>query len=323
MKVFTIFTARITYALIMNQSKLLVIYYTQTGQLTDILDSMLEPLRSDSQVSIEMKALKPQPDFPFPWSMDQFFQAFPESVKGIPCLLEPIAYQYPHYDAIIFAYQPWFLSPSIPVHAFFKTEPFAKILKDTPVITVIGCRNMWAMAQEQVKKYLHKADARLVGNIVLRDRAQNLISVVSIVRWLIKNKKKGTRIIPDAGVSPHDIREASRFGKLINEMLNNRNFAQLQTQILELKGVEIDPGILSVEKKGKRIFEVWASLILRKGAYGSPNRVFLLRAFKYYLYVVIFLLSPFVTVLHWLLRPVMRTRVRKQVAYYQGIELKK
>ena len=63
--------------------KILVVYYSQTGQLKRIVDSILSPV--ESQVEITYEELKPVPAFPFPWNGMPFFQAFPESVKEIPC----------------------------------------------------------------------------------------------------------------------------------------------------------------------------------------------------------------------------------------------
>ena len=151
-----------------NVKKILVVYYSQTGQLKKITDSVLSVLFS-SGIEIEYAEIKPQPAFPFPWSYDEFFQAFPESVKGIPCKIEPVNPKYENYDLIILAYQPWYLSPSIPMHSFLQSSEANLLLKNKPVITIIGCRNMWAMAQEKIKQYLQQHNARLVGNIVLTD----------------------------------------------------------------------------------------------------------------------------------------------------------
>ena len=47
------------------------------------------------------------------------------------------------------------------------------MLKDTPVITLIGCRNMWLMAQEKVKSLLKEADSQLIGNVVKVDQSND------------------------------------------------------------------------------------------------------------------------------------------------------
>ena len=55
------------------------------------------------------------------------------------------------YDLIVFGHQVWYLSPSIPINSFLQNNISKKLFENTPVVTVIGCRNMWIMAQEKIK----------------------------------------------------------------------------------------------------------------------------------------------------------------------------
>ena len=147
--------------------RVLVVYYSQTGQLEDIVNSICAPLKADGDVEVIYEKIRPKTPFPFPWTSDEFFQAMPESVKGIPCELEPLTLKSDEqFDLIIAAWQPWYLYPSIPTHALFQHETIRKLMNGKPVITVIGSRNMWVMAQEVIKKYIVSANARLVGNIM-------------------------------------------------------------------------------------------------------------------------------------------------------------
>jgi hypothetical protein len=165
--------------------KLLAVYYTQSGQLKQILDNFTAPF-TEAGMSVETVNIQPVNDYPFPWTTPSFFDAMPESVLGIPTEITPFQCQETHYDLIIFAYQPWFLSPSIPATSLLMHPSFRAILKDTPVITLIGGRNMWTSAQERVKKLLKDAGAKLVGNSVFMDRNQNHVSVVTIFHWIQK-----------------------------------------------------------------------------------------------------------------------------------------
>jgi hypothetical protein len=305
------------------EKKVLVIYYSQTGQLFDIVKSITKPLAEANTVKLYFEELKPKPPFPFPWTAEQFFQAFPESVKTIPCDLEPLKISSDQdFDLVIIAYQPWYLSPSIPFHAFFQSEETKRLLAGKPVITVIGCRNMWAMAQEKVKQYIREANGQLVGNIVLRDKAPNLLSVVSIVRWLLKNKKgRYLKVIPPAGVSQSDIVNAERFGRTILGALNTGSFAGLQENLLVQGAVEILPGLVMIEKNGSRIFNIWASFILKKGGYGDQARKLRLTFFKYYLFAVIYLISPLGSLFFILTKPFRIRAIKKQIAFYKSINM--
>jgi hypothetical protein len=278
--------------------KVLFIYYSQTGQLKRIVESVAKPFQDHCKVCFE--EIRPLPAYPFPWNGMPFFQVFPESVKEIPCPLEPLKND-PEmdYDLVILAYQVWYLSPSIPVTSFLKSEQAGKLLKGKPVVTLLGVRNMWIMAQERMKAMIRDAGGIPAGNIVLDDPAANLTSVITIVRWMMKGEKGAFKWMgkkfPPAGVPEEKIKNAGIFGKIILNSLQERNYSGLQDELIAAGAVSLDPVLYNIEKRGKMMFGVWANLILKKGAYNDPRRENRLKAFKYYLFTVIYLISPFVS----------------------------
>ena len=68
--------------------KILAIYYTQSGQLGQIVDNFTSVFEA-AGASVEKVNVQPQPVFGFPWSAKRFFDAMPESVLGIPAPLAP------------------------------------------------------------------------------------------------------------------------------------------------------------------------------------------------------------------------------------------
>jgi hypothetical protein len=162
----------------------LVIYYTQSGQAFDIVKAVTTPLQQDYQLHFE--ELKPVEPFPFPWRGMSFFQAFPESVMEIPCELQPFGFD-PNikYDLVILSYPVWYLSPPIPLSSFLQSTEGKQAMNGASIITILGVRNMWAMAQDRVKARIKEAGGSLVGNIVLTDPYPNLVSVITIVRWMV------------------------------------------------------------------------------------------------------------------------------------------
>jgi hypothetical protein len=278
--------------------RILVIYYSQTGQLKKIVDSILGPVASE--VELVFEELRPIPAFPFPWNGMPFFQAFPESVREIPCKLEDLKCDPgADYDLVVLAYPVWYLSPAIPVSAFLQLPEAGRILKGKPVITILGIRNMWIMAQERVKERIRSAGGNLVGNIVLSDPAPNLVSVITIVRWMMNGDKGSFRKFglqfPPAGVPEHKIAVASRFGEILLKNLNRSDLRSLQEELVAAGAVPVDPVLYNIETRGKMMFGIWAGIILKKGGYNAPGREGRLRLFKYYLFTVIYLVSPVVS----------------------------
>ena len=180
--------------------RVLVLYYSQSGQLQSIARSIAEPLVNSNEIQVTFHEIQLEKPFTFPWNKEAFFDVFPESFLQIPTELKPIPHEILNnkYDLILLNYQVWYLTPSIPINSFLKSAEAKKLLAKTPVITINGSRNMWIMAQEKVKTLLHQNEAQLVGNIALVDRAPNLISVITIVEWMFSGvKKKYLGIFPD------------------------------------------------------------------------------------------------------------------------------
>ena len=151
-------------------TRVLVLYYSQTGQLTRALESMLAPLAARQDFEIVWQKIEPAIPYPFPWGFFSFLDAFPESVYLDPPALKPMAFDPDaHYDLVILGYTVWYLSPALPITGFLKS-PEARVLKDKPVITFIACRNMWISAQDEVKKLLDQRGARLIDHAVLEDQ---------------------------------------------------------------------------------------------------------------------------------------------------------
>lgn len=298
--------------------KILVANYSQTGQLDEVVTNFLKPLEN---VIIDRVKITPKVPFPFPWRMESFFDAMPETVLEEAIELNPVDYSFAEYDLIILGYQPWFLSPSLPVTALLQSPQFQKLLKGKPVITIIGSRNMWLNSQESVKVYLKNAGARLVGNIPLIDRVQNQVSAITIVYWMMGGKKdRKWGIFPKPGISDEEIQSVADYGVIVNKALAEDDYNTLQDKILSLGRIDVPADILFIEQKAKRIFRIWAGLIKRKGTTES-KRAFWVKAFNYYLIIALFGVAPILLLLYNLLvRPFTQSSIKNKKKYFCSVE---
>jgi hypothetical protein len=296
----------------------LVVYYSQSGQLESIARNIANPLLDSTDINVTFHEIQLEKPFPFPWDTEAFFDAFPESFLQIPTALKPISPEIMNtkFDLILLNYQVWYLSPSIPINSFLKSPEAKILLNNTPVITISGSRNMWILAQEKIKKLLKQNNALLKGNIALVDRAGNLISVVTIFDWMLSGiKRKYLGIFPLPGVSDKDIQDSSIFGKAILSSLNNNDLENLQTKLVELDAVRVKPFLITVDRTGNKIFTMWSNFIVKKG----ESRKSWLKVFKMYLFVAIWIISPIVFVFYLIFYPLMFNKIRKEKLYYKGI----
>lgn len=302
--------------------RILVIHYSQTGQLTEIVEKIASALHSDNHVEycrIEMK--KP---FPFPWDKQAFFGVFPETFLEIPDKIETIPQKFldKKYDLIILGYQVWYLTPSLPINSFLNTLEAKKLLAHTPIVTVIGCRNMWIMAQEKMKKKLKALECNLVGNIVLIDRHINHVSVITIVKWMFTGKKQRyLGIFPKPGVSQKDINDSVKFGPIISHYLKENTLSKLQPALLNAGAVIIKPFLITTDKRANIIFEKWAKIIQSKGPVNSEKRGIWLKIFKYYLLIAIWVVAPIVFILFLIKYPFSTHKIKKDKGYYSSVNI--
>lgn len=304
-----------------ERPKILVVYYTQTGQLKRIIDHVLAPLEGKADITFEQ--LVPVTPFPFPWGKQQFYDTMPETIQSTPRAIQPLKVDVnAHFDLVILAYQPWFLSPSQPTAAFLQNEAAKQLLRGKKVITLLGSRNMWLNAQEKVKNYLQQAGANLVGNIVLVDKSPNLVSLITILRWAFKGKKEATRFLPQAGVQENEIVTSGRFAGPIAAALQQNQWEELHPQLLALDAVELVPNLVVLEGKGIKAFRFWAKFISAKGGPGAASRQGRVSMYRGLLLVGIFVLTPISLITSLIQLNLKKDQLRREVDYYKGISLK-
>lgn len=292
------------------QKRVLVVAYSQTGQLSAIVERVLEPLRADARIAIHIETLQPQPAFPFPWPFFRFFDAFPESAHLVPPALAPLSLTGDeNFDLIILPYQVWFLAPSQPITAFLKHPLAAKLLAGKPVITVIACRNMWLLAQEKMKGLLADIGAQLIDNVALTDRAPTMATLFTAPAWLLTGKRKPIPGLPAAGVSAADTARSIRFGRaLLDALLDNREKAR-QPLLCGLAAVEANPRLLVSERAATRSFYLWGKLLRAAGGPGAPARLPLLVLYILFLITLVLTVVPLSLLLQALLRPFLTRRL--------------
>lgn len=303
------------------KKNILVIYYSQTGQLEDIVRNIARPFEAQKEeYDVTYYNIQLKEDFPYPWPGDVFFNTFPESYLQITKEIYPPSEEILNkkYDLILFGYQVWYLTPSIPIISFLKSGYAERILKDTPVVTISGTRNMWMLSQEKLKVYLRDLKANLVGNIALVDRHDNYTSVLTILRWLTTGQKEKSGLLPAAGVSDEEIAGSVKYGEIIKKHFKTNDLSNLQPELVSNGAVEIRPFLVRVEKVGNKIFTIWSNLIIKK----KDKRPLLIKFFKVYLMAAIWIISPVVLVLHLLTTPIFWFKRQKQKTYLQGINLK-
>ena len=298
----------------MSQKNLLFISYSQTSQLDCLVENFIQPLKNQQTINLEQIRLQPIKKYEFPWKFMTFFNQFPESVHLRPAPIEPPQLQRKNYDLVIIAYSVWFLSPSQPITAFLQSEQ-AHILKDTPVITLIGCRNMWLMAQEKMKKMLTALGANLIGNIVKTDQSNSWASFITTPAWMFSGKKRYFSWLPSAGISDAEIQDMQRFGEKLSHTFK-QNILLDQTLFQNMGAVKIDEKLMMSEKVGHRSFYLWGKLLLKCGQISPRFRRVVLYFYILFLIALILTVVPLSALIKRLLKPLLKEKLARQKRYF-------
>lgn len=299
--------------------RVLVLYYSQTGQLRDIVRSTVAPLEQNPEFEVTTVEVKPNRPYPFPWSFFRFFNTFPETVYEDVEPIEPADLDTDKpYDLVILAYTVWFLQPALPVLGFLKSQKAKRLFAGKPVITLIGCRNMWLMAQERMKELLKALGAHLIDNIVLTDSAHSAFTFFSTPMWMLTGNRGPffNGAVPRAGVSDEDIKACERFGRAIAAHLPSRDIKDTRAMLTGLGAVHVREGLIESEKTIKRSFRLWGALLRSLGKPDALARQFVILLYFLFLFLVIITLVPILAVLKMILKPLAKASIAKQRAYF-------
>lgn len=296
--------------------RVLIVHYSQTGQLSEVMASIASPLQNADGIDVDQVAIVPEHSFEFPWPFLKFFDTFPETVYQDVPAIKPPEFKHQRYDLVILAYQVWFLSPSMPMSAFLRSEQAKQVLADTPVVTVIACRDMWLMAQERVKAQLSALGARLVDNVVLTDECGSALSFFSTPLWMLSGHKGPFKFgIPRAGVSATAIAESSRFGDAMVRALAQSG--PIEGPMLRgLGAVRVNHRLIPSEKIAIRSFRIWGGLLRLLGKPGAVPRRVVLVCYILFLISLIFTVVPVSALIKRMLEPFAAARIARQRAYF-------
>ncbi|GAB4196073.1 MAG: hypothetical protein Fur006_43150 [Coleofasciculaceae cyanobacterium] len=293
-------------------TKILIIYYTQSGDVERATQSFTKFLNTP-EIELTWERIQPKADYPYPWSFQKFFDVFPECINEEPPAIEPPKFD-PNkkFDLILIAYQVWFLSPSLPIQAFFKSE-HAQVLRNTKIITLIVCRNMWHSASEIMKKMISQVGGTHIDNVVVTHQGPPLATFITTPRLLLTGKKdKFLGTLPPGGVRDADIDALSRFGWQIANNLAALNDSSNQSLLKNLGAVKVNPRYVIPEIIGRIVYTPWAKLARFFGKPGSSIRQPII-----YLFAILLILAiPIVLILSLLLRVLLYPLINPKIKSY-------
>jgi hypothetical protein len=240
-----------------------VYFYTQTGQLHEVAESFVAPLKADGW-RIRWVAVQPGVAFPFPWSIRQFFGVFPRVVDpdALVQLAEPpggFGAEQDEEEVVVLAYQVWYLSPSLPIRSLLATHPEA--FRNRRVISLIACRNMWYSAAIEVADLLRTAGARRVEVVAATDTRQQATSLVTTLRWLLTGNREPFLWFGRAGVGDAELARVTAVGRSIAEQGSPADAAP------------VVPTLAAADLFAGRLFRKWGVTVRSAERFGAAAHI--------------------------------------------------
>ncbi len=251
--------------------KVLVISYSQTGQLDQLVKSITAPLMLDERIELKYEPIKPVKKYPYPWDVPSLMDAFAQTVGLVSDAINKPKDK-DECDLVILAFNVWFLSPPPCISAFLKSDYAKEKLKNKPVITVLRSSNMWLRAYQKVQKFLGDLGAKPKNCIVFNEQKNLCLASVSKLRRLLTGKEEAFwGIFPDSKLSKKDISDASRYGWDIGEVLINDEEKQ-DKPLLDADTYKLKESLLISERFTDKCFRVYGAFVRSFGKAGSLQR---------------------------------------------------
>jgi hypothetical protein len=254
--------------------KLTIYWYSQTGQLKETIDAFVAPL-VEAGWEIRWCAVTPSVEYPFPWSLRRFLGVMPESADPA-ATVDVLLPDDDEPDLVLFAYQVWYLAPSVPMWSVLARHP--ERFAGRGVIGLTACRNMWYSAALAVARAVTSAGGRYLGTVAAIDDAPAGATFVTTLRWMLTGRREAFSIFPRAGVGDRQLTRVRALGEAVAGADGEAGIAQV---LARPDAAPVEPAIAAADLAAGRVFRVWSKLA-RAGKPG-PLRGAVLAAFATWL----------------------------------------
>jgi hypothetical protein len=194
-----------------------------------------------------------------------FFGLFPETVREDPIALAPLDIPDGAWDRIVIATPIWFLSPSLPLSSFFRT-PEARVLAGVPVVTVIGCRNMWINGWRRIVDHVTQLGGRVTDRLVVTHSGSVFASYFSTLAWMLTGRRDAIKVLPKASLESDALARVEAMGRIAVDRL-------AEDRLLEGESTASVSHMHALgEQIAARLFPVLAAIYARTSRPGSKLR---------------------------------------------------
>ncbi len=168
--------------------RILVLYYSLTGQMDRVLDAVLPRLEEEGH-QVEKRRIEPVTEWELPFDPVRFYLDWAKTWAGrtLTQPLRPLDLSGTDPDCILLGFQPWYLAPSIPVNSFLHSDA-ASVFRGRPVVALVTCRNRWERALKIARDRIHASGGRLIDSLIVQDQVSEPANMATTYYRLMEDR---------------------------------------------------------------------------------------------------------------------------------------
>ena len=210
--------------------RVLLLYYTYTGQSLKVLEAAGEVFRERGCEVHKAEIEFTDPRFAERFSRFPMRHVWPDMLSVLPAqkrratgeIRTPDTVRNGDYDLICIGSPTWWQTASMPMRSFLKSDEARKLLAGKPFAVFVVCRQYWRENLKAVRKLAEKQGGRYVGGIHFTYPGDTIRSMLSLTSYLglgeYRDRYLGLRI-PTTNVQPEQLEETRRFATALADRL--------------------------------------------------------------------------------------------------------
>lgn len=205
-----------------RQPRVLLLYYSYTGQAKKVLDAAGEVFRGRGYdvtwAPIEFtdpRYAERFSRFPMRSVWPEFFGMLPaQTLQRTGDIRTPDAVRTGDYDLICIGSPTWWDTVSMPLRSFLTSHEARGLLDGRPVAVFVVCRRKWRKNLSGVRKLVEKKGGRYLDGIHFTYPGGQLPSLLSLTSYLDSGEYKDRYLgvkLPPTNISAEQVEESRRF----------------------------------------------------------------------------------------------------------------
>jgi menaquinone-dependent protoporphyrinogen IX oxidase len=213
-----------------RRPRVLLLYYTYTGQSLKVLEAAAEVFRDRGcevqKAEIEFtdrRFAERFSRFPMRHVWPDMLSVFPAQARRA-CgeIRTPDAVRDGDYDLVCIGSPTWWRTVSMPMRSFLKSDEARKLLGGKAFAVFVVCRRYWRENFTAVRKLAEKQGGRYVDGVHFAYPGDQLRSMLSLTSYLGTGEYRDRYLgvpIPPTNVQPEQLKQTRRFASALADRL--------------------------------------------------------------------------------------------------------